>query len=386
MTPDASSPRATPHHTQPTRSFARRAVVLAAAAWLIGGWATTVGPKVSDPEIEAARRELQVKSFHRFIEQQRRVWTIGQRLVNALPPAQRPKSAPDYGFMAQEIDGALRAAFGYPNTLKRGVAVTLEMADGPAAKAGLRAGDVLRSVDGQDASSIRRLVALLSDRKAGQTLAVRLLRGEAELDIPLTVGEQPGDIEFLVAHDQSVNAWTDGHVVIITSGMLRFVESDDEVAVVLGHELAHITEGHRNREMATGLLATIVGGVAGLATDLLPGPSLRGGMMQAGLSREFEREADYKGLLHTFRAGYDVRAGIDVWERFGTEIPESLLQHLNSTHPSSPERMVRLRKIAASLKDRGLDATIAEYEPARNTSTTPAALQGTPPALDVGAP
>src|SRR5690348_4240028 len=102
-----------------TWSISRRvapwcALVVMAAAGLIGGCATTVGPKVSDPEIETARRELQVKSFHRYIEQQRRVWMIGQRLVGALPPSQRIKPSPNFGFMAQEIDDTLRAAFSYP--------------------------------------------------------------------------------------------------------------------------------------------------------------------------------------------------------------------------------------------------------------------------------
>ena len=93
------------------------------------------------------------------------------------------------------------------------------------------------------------------------------------------------------------------------------------------------------------------------------------GLTTAAFSRDFEREADYRGLLRAYKAGYDVEAGVAIWERFGTEIPKSLAGGLMSSHPPSAERMVRMRKVAQSLKQDGLDATIAKYEPPAREAT-----------------
>ena len=67
-------------------------------------------------------------------------------------------------------------------------------------------------------------------------------------------------------------------------------------------------------------------------------------------SRDFEREADYFGLKYVYRAGFNIEAGADVWERFAVEIPQSMTRNFFSTHPASPERMVRLKKIIQELR------------------------------------
>ena len=188
------------------------------------------------------------------------------------------------------------------------------------------------------------------------------------------VGHRQLKISFWVHPSQTVNAWTDSRNIVVTGGLLRFIESDDELAVILGHELAHVTESHKGKRIGTTVFATTIGATLGLATELImPGlggsvSNITSGLTSAAFSRNFEREADYRGLLHAYRAGYDVEAGVLVWERFATEIPKSMGGTLLGTHPSSPERMVRIRKIAQSLKTVGLDATIATYE-AENTRT-----------------
>jgi len=63
-----------------------------------------------------------------------------------------------------------------------------------------------------------------------------------------------------------------------------------------------------------------------------------------------EREADYFGLKYVKLAGYDYEAASGVWERFAIEVPKSMVQNYLNTHPTSPERLVRLEKIIEELK------------------------------------
>jgi len=71
----------------------------------------------------------------------------------------------------------------------------------------------------------------------------------------------------------------------------------------------------------------------------------------AKYSRDLEKEADYFGLQYAHLAGFDIEAGADVWERFAIEIPQSMVRDFMSTHPSSPERFVHIKKIIEEIKE-----------------------------------
>ena len=162
-------------------------------------------------------------------------------------------------------------------------------------------------------------------------------------------------VQFVVVSgDPSINAGATFGQVAVTSGMLNFIQSDDEMAVVLGHELAHIEQGH-----------VLKGAVGSLALNVLaivlearaPGA----GQAAGGIGQLFmnhytqtqEREADEVGLRFTYAAGYDPRAAVDVQERMAVEVPESMSAGYFDTHPSSVERAVAARREAAELLAQG---------------------------------
>lgn len=89
---------------------------------------------------------------------------------------------------------------------------------------------------------------------------------------------------LIVVEDEQINAWTDGDSVYITTGMLNFTKSSDEIAFVLGHELGHIVLGH--------FLCS-----------------------EEFISTINERNADKYGAYLAIRAGYNVCAGKDIWKR-----------------------------------------------------------------------
>ena len=345
----------------------RRAVGILVGLFLSTGCAT-LGPQVSRQEIRQARQELQVKSLLSVSDQERRLLTIGHRLIDHLPPQDRRGPYPDLGVVVATITPTARAAFGYAPKLNGAYILALRE-QGPAEAAGLKVGDLMLALGGKRCSAPHQFQALAGRLRPGAVVSIHVQRGMEALDVPVTVGTRPRMVQFMVSRDEHVNAWAKGAKEIgVTSGLLHFLQSDDELAAILGHELAHITENHRLRGLPSKAISTPLSLTIGALADLaVPGASdavvsATAGMVESAFAWDFEREADYRGLLHAYRAGYDIEAGVRVWERFGIDAPSSLTADLRTSHPSSPERMVRMRKLAESLGKDGLEATIAKYE------------------------
>lgn len=144
-----------------------------------------------------------------------------------------------------------------------------------------------------------------------------------------------------------VNAWTDGDNVYVTRGLLRFIQNDDELAIIIAHEMAHAVRGHVSEKVAKAIAAAFLGGFFEGLTGIKNTADLASQMFQLAtmkFDRDAEREADVYGLTYASRADYDISAAVDLWERFAIEMPES---YIALTHPSSPERVVRAEKIVA---------------------------------------
>jgi predicted Zn-dependent protease len=153
----------------------------------------------------------------------------------------------------------------------------------------------------------------------------------------------------------SVNAWTDGGSVWITRGMMRFVKNENELALVVAHEMAHAYLGHIDYARAKQVLEMALG----LATDMLVPGAARAVVLLSELAtkkfdRDQEREADLFGLIWAHRSGFDVSAAKDLWRRMAIEIPESVESGFLSSHPSSAERFRSIEKVADMLKQ-GVD-------------------------------
>jgi len=167
-------------------------------------------------------------------------------------------------------------------------------------------------------------------------------------------------MKYKVDGSPEVNASVKPGQMVVSYGMLRFAESDDELAVVLAHELAHLAKGHYGKTVATSLLATTVGLAAGIAVESaigVGGGAVASGVAQGiagGFSRGLEREADYFGFQYAYMAGFDIVEGGKIWERFAIEIPRSMTRSIFATHPSSPERLIRAEKTLAELRAQGI--------------------------------
>jgi predicted Zn-dependent protease len=169
----------------------------------------------------------------------------------------------------------------------------------------------------------------------------------------------------LAAGEPSVNAGATFDVIVVSEGMMRFVRSDDELAMILGHELAHITQGHVSRSARN----TVLLGLGSLIVDAIyPGIGRTAGQVgQLFLNRfnqEQEREADRVGLLYAYQAGYDTTAAAQVMKRMAEEVPETATAGFFSSHPSSVERFEALERQAAQLEGSPREHQVVMDEPA----------------------
>ena len=167
--------------------------------------------------------------------------------------------------------------------------------------------------------------------------------------------------EFYVVNSSQINAFAlPGGPVMITRGLLLRLNSEGELASVLGHELGHINARHHARflEKQFGLSLLLNIGALLVADKPYGQALLQFGQIGAGLlslkfSRDQEREADQLGILYTYRAGYAPNSIIGVFEMFksmerGGRPPEWL-----STHPLPETRMAEARAYIQRLRPQG---------------------------------
>ncbi len=158
------------------------------------------------------------------------------------------------------------------------------------------------------------------------------------------------DWRFALIDTPEVNAWMlPGGKSAVNTGLLRVATSDDELAVVMGHEAAHAIARHGAERISRGMAVQVAVGVV-LATGEVD-PRLVGATAAAygvlgetAFSRREESEADHIGLLIAADAGYDPRAAVGFWRKMSAQggggPPEFL-----STHPSGDTRAKRLEQL-----------------------------------------
>jgi len=158
--------------------------------------------------------------------------------------------------------------------------------------------------------------------------------------------------EFVVFDEpKTLNAFAlPGGKVGIYTGLLNLVESDDEIAMVMGHEIAHVTARHGAERVSQGMMVAVGGLVLDASTkgkknhDLLLagyGLAATGGVL--AFSRSHESEADFIGLRYAAKAGYDPRAAVTFWQKMAQASSPSKVPVFLSTHPSHDRRIADLR-------------------------------------------
>ena len=127
-------------------------------------------------------------------------------------------------------------------------------------------------------------------------------------------------------------------------GILEVLQlSDDEVAMIMGHEAAHALLEHAREQMGKNVVTT---GALRLGASLLGlgsvgdiGAQIGSQLLSLKFSRDDESEADALGLIMAARAGYDPRAGVTLWQKMTATSGGGAPPEMLSTHPAGPTRI-----------------------------------------------
>ena len=195
------------------------------------------------------------------------------------------------------------------------------------------------------AAEVRRSIGLVDDRGVQNYVAatgLTLARASERPNLPWS---------FRVVDDPTPNAFAlPGGYIFVTRGLLNLMNSQAQLALVLGHEIGHVTARHSVTAISRQQLAQLG---LGLGAILVPDVRRFGDAIGAGLGllflkhgRDAERQADELSVRYASRHRFDVREGIDVFEalqRSGDE-PRSALPGWLTTHPAPAERAAALQE------------------------------------------
>lgn len=207
--------------------------------------------------------------------------------------------------------------------LRREPRILAIVPDSAGDRAGLQQGDLIVRIGNEITPSKMDLDSPLDGpQRETETLRIEILRSadamETTLRAPLGCA-----LPSRYWYSTEVNAFAARRGKLtglyITAGLLDFMESDDDLAVVVGHELAHLILGH------AGTLRT---------------------------SRRYEEEADRLGLYLAARAGFSIARAAEIWESFALISPLSTIDWGYYTHPTSSKRFIALSRTIEEIRDK----------------------------------
>ncbi|MCP8463185.1 M48 family metallopeptidase [Pseudomonas sp. ZM23] len=196
-----------------------------------------------------------------------------------------------------------------------------------------------------EASKAGKLDASSSDARRVKAIAARLIpqTGTFRPDAPSWQWE----VNVIKSDELNANCGPGGKIIVYTGLIDQLKLTDDELAAVMGHEIAHALREHgreaMSRAYAVQMGENLGGALLGLGKDSM---QLADQVVQYSLtlpnSRQNENEADLIGLELAARAGYNPNAALTLWQKMsqaGGNAPPEIL----STHPADSTRMANLQ-------------------------------------------
>ena len=203
-------------------------------------------------------------------------------------------------------------------------------------------------------AAAQQYAQMLRDARAQRALApadhpqLQRLRFIAERIIPYSHGwndrarQWRWEVNLIGSKEVNAFCMPGGKIGFYYGILQRLQLTDDEVAMIMGHEVAHALREHARERMGksaatrlgAGLLSSLFG-LGGIGDAVL---NMGGQLLTLKFSRDDESEADIVGLDLAARAGYDPQAGVTLWQKMG-RLQDGAPPPFLSTHPSGPSRI-----------------------------------------------
>ncbi len=320
----------------------RNVFLLLAALVLLASCTTApvkMPPTVPEKKVQPS---LEVSELSALVARQARIYRVAAPLVVKNAQLCRSFARPLLGFTAKN-------RYSYPAELAPAAELSLKLDDrlqvmqvlegSGAMRSGIRAGDILQSIQDQplplgaqaESEAARLLASLL---KNATDISVLVLRQERPISliIPLTAACA---FSIEIGHTPQVTAYADGRRIMITRGMLNFLSSDEELAVILAREMAHNVLQHAASQQMTAAVTSMIDTLLPLKPDPAALAS-RGGLRP--MSAKADQEADRLAMYLLARAGYDPAGAERTMEKIAHSYPASQTNTYTALHPWTLER------------------------------------------------
>ena len=204
-------------------------------------------------------------------------------------------------------------------------------------------------------------VAINRDRERVQQIETIMKRITAVCDLP----QLPYNVTLYQTNIVNAAAAPGGSMMVfqgLYDPKAGLVQSENELAAVLGHEIAHVTCRHTTERLSRVVPLAVLAEIGAQILSHRDHPeiawALRGAFAVGtalwipAYSRSDEREADRIGMRYMARAGYDPRAALDIWKRAAEKTGRKDSTSIFATHPSDADRYKALQKeLPAALED-----------------------------------
>jgi hypothetical protein len=312
--------------------------------------------KVSDEAMEAEAQKQRELAFAKSVERNEKLQNVAFQVSAAGAEICGENVDTRYGIFVVNTNGYKEEyrdiASHYYNITEDETIISYVHPKGPGAQAGLRRGDRLLSIYGEpvEGKNVSELYTFVKSKEQPLHLLVEREGEELAFDVH---GIESCKYQVLLINQDSINAYADGRNVYVTSGMLRFVESEDELALVIGHEISHNSLGHLTKRRGNAALGTLFDILVTVATGVDTQGAF-GGIGAMAYSQAFEAEADYSGIYISARAGYDINMAPDFWRSLAVENPSAIEKGYAASHPSTPERSAAMDECIKEIEEKRL--------------------------------
>lgn len=304
---------------------------------------------------QTALRTQQRTALASLTARQERVYRVAAPLLVNNAVLCKSNARPLLGFTAKnqysysaEMVEAAKELLGLDEPLQ----VMSVLAGSGAARAGIRRGDILQTVQEQNLPQGPN-----AESEAAHQLAA-VVRNATELQITVQRDDKPLRLQVPltlacaysidIGHADLVNAYDDGRRILVTRGMLDYLQSDAELAVLLAQEIAHNTLRHAQALQMKGTLAAVIDKLLPLKPDLT---GLAGSAGIRIMLPQMDIEADRLALYMLARAGYSPAIAATTWQHLAQNTAPNSYTAL---HPWTDERLALLKATTEEIRQKQL--------------------------------